>query len=432
MINRYTQILLFTLLLIACSLSAQDRTIEGTVIDAQTKQPLPFATVGIRNTLVGTASNSEGRFILTIPQAYADSTIVISYMGYKSQLLPVSKVKKQMQVKLDQDTFTLEEVEVRPWEPWDYVWNAIQKIPENYPSEPFMTQGYYTEYMTENDVFLKFTEGVVETYNPSYLSEEKGQSKVLKARRGEDLGTLQFMRETLEKKQEKERRKARKKGEEIEEDENEDESLDEQIISASFGGPEMILSADPLRDTASFLDLNQKKKYKYSIDGYTMYQGEQVIIIGYKSKGVYEHQRQTGKIYISMVSDAIISIEYNSEVVIPGIVRPVIFVMGFGIKNPVIYGKVHYKPINGRWFISDISFQGGTRLTKKKMFKKNDRSQFFAEISLINNKFDQENVAEIPEEEQIDTDKPLEEQVDPDPEFWKSYQVVRHTGYFEE
>ena len=66
------------------------------------------------------------------------------------------------------------------------------------------------------------------------------------------------------------------------------------------------------------------------------------------------------------------------------------------------------------------------------MFKKNDRSEFFVEISLINNQFDLENVSEIPEDEQIDDEKPLEEQVDPDPDFWKSYKVVRHSAYFEE
>jgi hypothetical protein len=423
-----TPLIVIILLLKASILFSQSRTIEGIVIDSKTKEPLPFASVGIENTLVGTATNSEGNFIFTIPANMSDSVLICSYMGYKSLSVQLNRIGNKIEIKLEQDTFTLDEVEVRPWEPWDYVWNAMQKISDNYPLTPFMTQGYYTEYMTENDVFLKYTEAVVETYNPDYVGDNKSQSRVLKARRGNDLGTFQFMREKIEKKQAKEIRKAKKKGEEVEEH----ESIDEQIIAASFGGPETILSADPLRDTASFLDIELKKKYKYFIDGYTRYHGEQVIIIGYESRGIYEHQRQSGKIYISLVSDAIISIEYNSEIVIPGIARPIIFVMGFGIKNPVIYGKVHYKPINGKWYISDISLEGGTRLTKKKMFKKNDRSDFFVEISLINNEFDLQNVAEIPEDQRIDEEKPLEEQVDPDPEFWKSYKVVRHSGYFQE
>ena len=409
------------------STQAQNQTIEGLVTDATTGQPLSFASVGIKGTFYGTATNSEGRFIMSFPSDLSNPVLICSYMGYRSFESPVSRSDSRVAIRLKQETFTLEEVEVRPWQPWDYIWNAMQKIPENYPEKSYMSQGYYSEYVAENDIFLKFTEGVVETYNPEYGTGHKTQSRVLKARRGDNLGSLQFMRETLEKKQAKEARKAKKKGEEPEEN----ESIDQQIISASFGGPETVLSADPLRDTADFLNISHKKKYRYFIEGYSRYQGEEVIIIGYESKGVYEHQRQSGNVYISLVSDAIISIEYNSEVVIPGIARPVIFALGFGITNPELRGKMHYKSINGKWYLSDISIEGGTRLTKKKMFKKNDRSNFHIELALVNNRFDMDNVAEIPKEDQIDTGKPLEEQVKPDNAFWKNYQVVRHSAYFE-
>lgn len=412
-------------LLFLCSIVynsfGQSRTIEGVVFDSKKKEPLAFATIGVKGTVIGTAANSEGRFILSIPLALEDSILFCSYMGYKNFEVRVRDVGDKENIGLKLDTFTLDEVEIRPWQPWDYVWNAMQKIPENYPQNPYMTDGYYSEFITENDVFLKYTEGVIETFNPSYASDVKSQSKVLKARRGEDLGTLQFMKEKLDKKYEKEKRKAEKKGEEW----DEEESIDEEIISSSFGGPEQILSADPLRDTASFLDINLKKKYKYFIDGYSRYHDEQVIIIGFESKGTYEHQKQNGKIYISLETDAIMSIEYNSKIVIPAVARPVVFIMGYGITNPELQFTVHYKPINSKWFLNDISINGGTRLTKKKMFKKNDRSNFYLEMALVNNKFELNKVSEIPEEERIDGDKPLEEQVDTDPAFWESYQVVR-------
>lgn len=415
------QILFGLLLTASLQLSAQMRFIEGIITDAATNQPLPFAAVGIQNTFIGTASNAEGRFMLSVPIGYADSTLVVSYMGYKSQHVVLKKVPQKVQIRLIQDIITLNEVEVRPWEAWDYIWNAMQKIPRNYPQKPFMSQGYYSEYARENGVYLKFTEAVVETYNPPYGSDDKTQSKVLKARRGDDLGQLQFMREQIEKKQAKEVKKAIKKGKEP----KEEESLDEQILSASFGGPETVLSADPLRDTASFLDIKHKKKYRYYIEGYTKYQGEDVIIIGFESKGVYEHQRQTGNVYISLRSDAIISIELDSEIVIPGVARPVIFLLGFGITNPEIHARLHYKRIGDLWYPSDFSIDGGTRLTKKKTFKKNDRSEFQIEIALVNNNFDPENVSEIPKDERIDGNKALEEQVEPDPEFWENYKVVR-------
>lgn len=421
MIKDKTFKLILLFLISTSSYSFAQKTIEGVVIDAKSKSALAFATIGIKGTTVGTATNSEGRFILSIPRIFADSVLFCSYMGYRNFEIGIPTVNKRITIRLDLDTFTLDEIEIRPWQPWDYVSKAVQKIPENYPQNPYMTSGYYSEYISENGVFLKFTEGITETYNPYYGDTLESQSKVLKARRGEDLGTLQFMRDKIEKKYEKELRKAEKKGEEVEDK----KSIDEQILSASFGGPEGILSTDPLRDTAAFLDIKHKKKYKYSIEGYSRYFGEQVIIIGFETKGKYEHQRVEGSIYISMDSDAIIAIEYDSEFVVPALARPVIFLVGFGITNPKIHMMVHYKPLGDRWYLNDISMEGGTRLTKKKMFKKNDRSNFFVEMTLINNKFELEDVHEFPKEERIDKKKPLEEQVDPDPEFWKTYKVVR-------
>lgn len=403
--------------------SAQNRIVEGNVVDANTGDPLPFATIGIKGTTTGTATNSEGRFIISIKEEVVDSMFFCSYMGYKDFQVKAKRVHEKLEIKLELDTFTLDEVEIRPWEPWDYIWNAMQKIPENYPNRPYMTEGYYSEFMAENDVFLKFTEGVVEIYNPAYGVDEKSQSKVLKARRRDDLGTLQFMRQKLEKKYEKEKKKAEKKGEEWESK----GSIDEEIISASFGGPEEVLNADPLRDTASFLDIRQKKKYKYFIEGYSRYYGEQVIVIGFKSKGKYEHQKQAGKIYISLESDAIMSIEYDSKVIIPAVARPILFVMGYGITNPELTATMHYKPIGGQWYLNDFSVEGGAMLTRKKMFKKNEKSQFDISMALINNRIDIEKANEIPEEERIDKDKPLEEQVEPDPAFWNTYSVVRPT-----
>ena len=229
------------------------------------------------------------------------------------------------------------------------------------------------------------------------------------------------MRKKLEKKYEKEKKKADRKGEEWELK----GSIDEEIISASFGGPEQVLDSDPLRDTASYLDIRQKKKYKYFIEGYSRFYGEQVIVIGFKSKGKHEHQKQAGKVYISLESDAIMSIEYDSKLIIPAIVRPILFLMGFGITNPELTATAHYKPIGGLWYLNDLSVEGGARLTKKKIFKQNDVSQFDVSMALINNKIDIVNANEIPEEERIDKEKPLEEQVDPDPDFWNSYSVVR-------
>jgi TonB-dependent receptor len=64
-------------------------TITGTVVDATTREGLPAANVRIDGTALGTATDAEGRFrIPNIPPG--SFTIIISYIGYETQRLPVS------------------------------------------------------------------------------------------------------------------------------------------------------------------------------------------------------------------------------------------------------------------------------------------------------------------------------------------------------
>ncbi len=417
---RLLLILIFSLLCTEIS-RGQNITIRGIIVDSQSGQPLPFATIGIKGNASGTASNQEGKFVLQIPTTFADSVFFCSYMGYKPFESRVSDLTPEVTIALVRDVITLNEVEVRPWTPWDYVWNAMKKIPQNYATVPYRAEGYYSEFLSENNNFLKYTEAIVRTWNPPYGTEYELQSEVLKARRLENPERIQFKRKKLEKKYEKEKRKAIKKGEEW----DREETIDDEIISSSFGGPENILEEDPLRDTVSFLNIKNREKFIYTIDGYTTRYDQQVIIIAYKSKGAYDHQRLHGKIYISMISDAIIAVEYNSEIVIPALAKPVLFFMGIGIKNPGMYALVQYKPIGDRWYLNDFSMEGNVGLIDKKMFRKNERSDFHIQMSLINQNFDLENKEQIPEEKRIDPDIPLEKQAEPDPEFWDNFQIVR-------
>jgi hypothetical protein len=57
--------------------------VTGTVIDAQTQQPLAGASVFCQNTTIGTLTNNEGQFSLTLPAGGYD--IVVSFTGYETQ-----------------------------------------------------------------------------------------------------------------------------------------------------------------------------------------------------------------------------------------------------------------------------------------------------------------------------------------------------------
>ena len=84
------RLLLGTVLLIACAglcqtLSAQTK-IKGTVIDAETGDALPGASVFLEESRMGTVSDFEGRFEFTSRETGA-AELVISMIGYETYRL---------------------------------------------------------------------------------------------------------------------------------------------------------------------------------------------------------------------------------------------------------------------------------------------------------------------------------------------------------
>ncbi|MDY0332087.1 MAG: SusC/RagA family TonB-linked outer membrane protein [Bacteroidales bacterium] len=74
---------IFVFFLMACSvtLTAQNINVTGTLTDAATGDPLPFATVQIKGTTFGTSTDAVGKYSLSAP---ANGVLIFSFMGYKS------------------------------------------------------------------------------------------------------------------------------------------------------------------------------------------------------------------------------------------------------------------------------------------------------------------------------------------------------------
>ena len=74
-------------LALVCLLSGQllaaEREISGKIVSAEDKNPLPGVTIIVKgNNTIGTATDTEGKFKLTIPD---QATLILSYIGYISR-----------------------------------------------------------------------------------------------------------------------------------------------------------------------------------------------------------------------------------------------------------------------------------------------------------------------------------------------------------
>lgn len=93
----------------------QATKVKGKVIDAATKEPLPFCNVGFVKSTVGTITDQNGFF--TIDTQRPTDSISVQYVGYNRKAFAVKKgTVNTFEIALNPSTFTLDEVVVRPGE----------------------------------------------------------------------------------------------------------------------------------------------------------------------------------------------------------------------------------------------------------------------------------------------------------------------------
>ena len=74
------------------------RVVSGKILDKNTGEPLPGATVKIKGTIVGTAADIDGKFKLSVTDG--TSLLEVSFIGYKNVEIDVSK-RTEMVVMLE-------------------------------------------------------------------------------------------------------------------------------------------------------------------------------------------------------------------------------------------------------------------------------------------------------------------------------------------
>jgi hypothetical protein len=82
-------------------------SVKGRVVDSS-GQPIPGVNVLIKGTTIGTSTDSQGHYHLSLPNGF--STLVLSFIGYQSQEVPVTQT--EMNVALNEDARELQEMVV--------------------------------------------------------------------------------------------------------------------------------------------------------------------------------------------------------------------------------------------------------------------------------------------------------------------------------
>lgn len=107
-INWFKLILVVGIVALATVSQAQKQSVSGTVTD-ETGQPAPGVSIIEKGTTNGTATDTQGKFVLSV--ADANSVLVLSFIGYKTQEVTVGG-RTTVDVALAPDVTALQEVVV--------------------------------------------------------------------------------------------------------------------------------------------------------------------------------------------------------------------------------------------------------------------------------------------------------------------------------
>lgn len=146
-------------------------TISGKVLDKETGEPLIFATIGIRGEPVSTVSNRLGQFDFHVSRDLVEKNLVISMLGYENLEAPINSLVglDSVVLRMNRAVQLLEEVVISDsLSGGDIARIAINRIDENYPTEPFLMDGFYRDLKQVGGIYISLLEAAVKIYDEDY------------------------------------------------------------------------------------------------------------------------------------------------------------------------------------------------------------------------------------------------------------------------
>lgn len=156
--------------------------IKSKIVDFSQLLPVENASIYVKNTTIGTVSNTDGRFVLLVPNKFENDTLVISSIGFKSFKIPVNQFNNSQDVFLDEDVAALDEVliiaEARPTTGNEIVLKAIEELSENLPDSSYIQKGFLRHKERNKLEFKWLIESALTLYDSGYNSKSSEHLKI--------------------------------------------------------------------------------------------------------------------------------------------------------------------------------------------------------------------------------------------------------------
>ena len=254
-------------------------TIKGKVVDAESRNPLVFATVAVMESNVAIVTNIDGEFTLKIGETVTSKNLEVTYLGYKNKVIPISELKDnggKNVIELEAAPIPIKEIVVKPLDPTDIVKKAIQSIGKNYEGEANLMTAFYRETIRKNRTYVSIGEAVVEIFKAPYYNDARFDgARIYKGRKSSDV-----------------------------------EKMDTVLFKLQ-GGPVSVLQLDIAKNTESVLTKEAMEYYDYSISGVIEIDNKPHYVIDFLQKPSVDIPLFMGSLFINMETYGITEVEFG-------------------------------------------------------------------------------------------------------------------------
>lgn len=254
-------------------------TIRGKVVDAETRNPLVFATVAVKESNVAIVTNIDGEFVLKIGETVTSKNLEVTFLGYKNKVVPISELKEnggKNVIELEAAPIPIKEIVVRPLDPHEIVRKAIENIGKNYENEANLMTAFYRETIRKNRTYVSIGEAVVEIFKAPYGNDARFDgSRIYKGRKSSDVQKM------------------------------------DTVLFKLQGGPISVLQLDIAKNTESILTREAMEYYNYSISGVIEIDNKPHYVIDFIQKPSVDIPLFMGSFYINMETYGITEAEFG-------------------------------------------------------------------------------------------------------------------------
>ncbi len=156
-------VLLAFMLITTINAVGQTFKLSGSVVDAQSKKPLEYATISFSNGSTGTSSNKEGRFVLVVDGSHRGDSIRLTHVGFETKTISLAQaldLQSNFIFALNPMATAIEEVTVSPQSIPDQLKSAILTTNSQIASTSILDV-YYREFAYLDKDLFKFSDAAM-------------------------------------------------------------------------------------------------------------------------------------------------------------------------------------------------------------------------------------------------------------------------------